>query len=200
MAAGIIGIFIAGGDLRPARAAAIQNSATGTVGGSSLDLGNATITLNGVPSGSAVTSVVAEISPNAVAMGSGGNVFIYDVLPTIGGSDTGVDRVAITAPSGYANLAVTSVSVGGAPAVASCPAPAAGEYCATAIGQVMTIALGARVMATLTNIQVHFTADAPGSSGNADFGSTVDDSATANAAQRSEERRVGKEGRSRGET
>ena len=183
MAAGIIGIFIAGGDLRPARAAAIQNSATGTVGGSSLDLGNATITLNGVPSGSAVTSVVAEISPNAVAMGSGGNVFIYDVLPTIGGSDTGVDRVAITAPSGYANLAVTSVSVGGAPAVASCPAPAAGEYCATATGQVMTIALGTKVMATLTNIRVNFTADAPGSSGNADFGSTVDDSATGSAAQ-----------------
>ena len=185
IATGIIGILIAGGDLRPARAAAIQNSATGTVAGSSLALGNATITLNSVPSASAVTSVVAEISPNAVAMGSAGNVFIYDVLPTIGGSDTGVDRVAITAPAGYANLAVTSVSVGGAPAVASCPVPAAGAYCATVTGQVMTITLGTKVTITLTNIRINFTANAPGSVGTADFVSTVDDSATAAAAQAS---------------
>src|SRR3989442_13840930 len=117
IATGIIGILIAGGDLRPARAAAIQNSATGTVAGSSLALGNATITLNSVPSASAVTSVVAEISPNAVAMGSAGNVFIYDVLPAIGGSDTGVDRAAITAPAGYANLTATGGSVRAAPAL-----------------------------------------------------------------------------------
>src|SRR5206468_2061593 len=128
---------------------------------------------------------ISGTSPTAVAMGSAGNVFIYDVLPTIGGSDTGVDRVAITAPAGYANLAVTSVSVGGAPAVANCPAPAAGEYCATATGQVMTNTLGTKVTATLTNIRINFTANAPGSVGTADFVSTVDDSATAAAAQAS---------------
>src|SRR6266705_330196 len=182
IATGIIGILIVGGDLRPARAAAIQNSATGTVGGSSLDVANATITLNSVPSGSAATSVAAEISPNAVLMGSAANVFIYDVLPTIGGSDTGVDRVAITAPAGYANLTVTGVSVGGVPAVANCPVPAPGESCATASGQVMTITLGTKVTATLTDIRITFTADAPGSSGTGAFGSTVDDSATAVAS------------------
>src|SRR5439155_22268101 len=105
------------------------------------------------------------------------NVLIYDVLPTIGGSDAGVDRVAITAPAGYASLAVTSVSVGGAPAVANCPVPASGEYCATASGQMMAITLGTKVTVTLTNIRVTFTAGAPGAPGDAAFGSTVDDSA-----------------------
>src|SRR5437773_10907708 len=72
IATGIIGVLIVGGDLRPARAAAIQNSATGTVGGSSLDVANATITLNSVPSGSAATSVAAEIRSEERRVGKEG--------------------------------------------------------------------------------------------------------------------------------
>ncbi|MGW8247771.1 MAG: DUF2341 domain-containing protein, partial [Acidiferrobacterales bacterium] len=133
----------------------------------------------------AVSAAVSEISPNTVTAGSTGNAFTYDVLPTIGSNDTGVNQLAITAPAGYANLAVTGVSVGGSAltAGASCPSVGAGEYCATVSGQTMTMSLGSKITTSLTNIKVNFTADAPASAGTADFTATVDDTATPVSAQ-----------------
>jgi uncharacterized repeat protein (TIGR01451 family) len=168
----------AGIGLPSARAAVVSNSATGTINGGSLDLTNATVNLNALSGSPAVTSTAVEISPNAVLIGSTGNVFTYDLLPTINGGDTGVDQIAITAPAGYANLAVTAVSVGGTGQALNCPTPGAGQYCAGIAGQVMTITLGTKVTTSLTNIRISFTADAPGSTGSANFTSTVDDTAT----------------------
>jgi|GEM_PF-2445010 len=131
---------------------------------------------------SAVTSAVAEIAPNTVDAGSIGNAFTYDILPTVGASDTGVNQVVITAPASYANMSVTTVSLGGTGKIASCPSPAAGEYCASITGQDITVTLGDQG-GNGQVIQVVFDADAPGSTGSADFTSTVDDTATAVAAQ-----------------
>jgi hypothetical protein len=49
----------------------------------------------------AVTSAVAEISPNDVTTSSTGIGFSYDIQTTIGGGDTGVDTVAITVPGTF---------------------------------------------------------------------------------------------------
>jgi len=157
---------------------AIQNTATGTVGGSPLIVTSATVTLT-LANNNAVTSAVAEINPHTILAGSTGNLFTYDVLPTINPGDTGVDRVAITAPAGYGALSVTTVSAGAVSQTLNCPAPGAGQYCASIAGQVMTVTLGTRVTASLTNIKITFSVSAPGSSGSAAFSSTVDDSAVA---------------------
>jgi hypothetical protein len=61
----------------------------------------------------AVTSAVAEISPNTVTTSSTGNSFSYDIAVTIAGGDTGVDRVAITVPGTFGVPTVTDVQVGG---------------------------------------------------------------------------------------
>lgn len=165
---------------------AIQNSATGSLGAAALDTTNATVTLNRTGAvGNAVTSVLAEINPNAVAVKSVGNIFVYDLRPTIGGSDTGINQVIITAPAGYTGLNVTGVSVGGAALTSNCPAPAAGQYCATFSGQAMTITLGANVTTSLTDLKVQFTAAAPTVVGKGDFTSTVDDTATPTMAPQS---------------
>ncbi|MHC4508366.1 MAG: hypothetical protein ACYTAO_05320 [Planctomycetota bacterium] len=86
--------------------------------------------------GNAVTSAVAEIAPNVVAVGSTGNSFTYDIRPTVNAGDTGVNQVVIIAPAGYTNFNVTAVSLAGVAksASATCPNPLAGEYCVT-IGQ-----------------------------------------------------------------
>jgi hypothetical protein len=138
-------------------------------------------------SGDAVTSAVAEIAPNDVTTGSAANAFTYDILPTIGGSDTGVDQITISVPGTFGVPTVTGVSVGGTGQTAggSCPSVGAGEYCATVAGQDITVTLGTKVTVDATNIQVQFTADAPGSQDllGQDFTSTVDDSGTGTAAQ-----------------
>jgi hypothetical protein len=126
-----------------------------------------------------VTSAVSEISPNSVVVNSLGNVFTYDILPTITGLATGVDRVDITAPSGYSNFNVTGASVGGTGLIANCPVPGAGQYCASIAAPVMTVTLGTKVTTSLTNIQITFTADAPTFTGDDAFISTVDDTGTA---------------------
>jgi len=165
------------GTLSGTHAYAIQNTATGTIGGSSLIVTNATVTLT--RAGNAVTSAVSEINPHTAAPLSAGNIFTYDVLPTINGGDTGVDRVAVTAPAGYSALAVTAVSVGGFAQTRNCPVPGAGQYCAVVASQVMTVTLGTKVAVTSTDIQITFSATAPAAPGSAAFSSTVDDSSTA---------------------
>jgi hypothetical protein len=49
----------------------------------------------------AVTSAVAEISPNDVITSSTANSFSYDIQATISGGETGVNRVAITVPGTF---------------------------------------------------------------------------------------------------
>lgn len=183
-----IGIMVlwtvtAGIGLPAARAAMVSNSATGTINGGSLDLTGATVSLNALSGGGAITSAAGEITPNAVVIGSVGNIFTYDLLPTINGGDTGVDRIVITTPAGYANPSVTGVSVGGGPLTANCPAPGAGQYCAAVAGQGMTVTLGTKVTTSLTHIRMNFTENAPAAAGTADFTATLDDTATAGAPQ-----------------
>ena len=69
----------------------------------------------GPPAYPAVTSAVAEISPNSVTIGSTANSFTYDILATIGAGDSGVDRVTITVPATFGDPTVTGLTVGGAP-------------------------------------------------------------------------------------
>mgnify|MGYP003424073181 FL=1 len=179
MLAAALWILLLSGMLFGTPAHAIQNSATGTIGGSPLLVTNATVTLT--RAGSAVASAVSEINPHAVTAGSVGNIFTYDVLPTINVGDTGVDRVAIPAPAGYSALGVSAVSVGGFAQTLNCPVPGAGQYCAVVAGQVMTVTLGTTVAVTGTNIHITFSATAPGATGSAAFSSTIDDSSTARA-------------------
>ena len=129
---------------------------------------------------SAVNSVIGEISPNEVAVSTVGQSFTYDLLPTIGGSDSGVDTVTINTPVGYTNLTVSGVRVNAAVQALSgaCPTVGAGEYCASLSGQVMTITLGTKVTTTLQPIEVSFMADTPATPGSGSFISTIDDSAT----------------------
>ena len=157
-----------------------QAVAVGNADGDALDNNSQTVTVEN----QAVTSVVGEITPNNIVIGSAGQNFVYDVLPTITASDSGVDTVAITAPTGYSNLSVSGVSVN---AIAltlsgSCPTVAAGEYCTTTVGSVMTLTLGDKITTNLQPIQINLTADVPATPGSADFTSTVDDSTTLSIA------------------
>jgi uncharacterized repeat protein (TIGR01451 family) len=124
----------------------------------------------------AVTSAVAEIAPNDVATGSTANAFSYDIDVTIGGGDTGVNRVTITVPGsfGVAALPVTDVQVGGVPVA----------FTDNTVGNVISVDLGAKVTSS-DRITVLFDADAPGAQDltGVDFLSTVDDSGVATAAQ-----------------
>ena len=63
----------------------------------------------------AVTSAVAEISPNNVTTSSTGNSFSYDIQAIMLGGDTGVDRVTITVPVSFGAPTVTDVEVDGTP-------------------------------------------------------------------------------------
>ncbi len=158
------------------------NEATDPGGGSVTLLSSGQISVTA--ENAAVTTVVAEIDPAAVPAASSGINFTYDVLPAINPGNTGIDQIAITAPAGYGGLSVTGVSLGGGAQTASgsCPAPAAGEYCAGVAGQVMTIRLGSKVSVTGTNIKISFNADAPGALGSGNFTSTVDDTGTGSIA------------------
>lgn len=165
----------------PGASLAATNTAVDPGGGGTTLLPSGPVTVLSTPAGNAVTAAVAEISPTGIAAGSAGNLFTYDILATVNPGDSGVNRITITAPAGYAGLGVVSVSVGGAPLALSCPAPAAGQYCASAAGGTITVALGAN--AGSTTIQIVFQANAPSAAGSGDFVATVDDSATPAAAQ-----------------
>ena len=154
-----------------ARAQAVSNSAAGTSAGAALDPTRAAVSLNRVQLPG--VSSVAEIAPNRVLAASTGNVFTVDVLPTINPTDPVVSQIAVTLPPGYAPAAVLSVAVGGIAQAAACPNPAAGEYCANVAGQVVTVTLGQAVTASLTNLRIRFSADAPVSEGTADFGVAI---------------------------
>ena len=158
--------------LPTAPAYALQNSATGTANGAALDIGSATVTLRLVGV-NAVTSAIAEISPSTVSTNNAGVRFSYDILPTINPADAGIGSIAITAPSGYSNLATTMVLAGGVPLSPNCAAPGAGTYCSTVSGQTISITLGSRVTNNQTTIRIIFSADTPLTTGKGDFTSMV---------------------------
>ena len=160
-------------------AATLHNSATGGSSGVALNEAKASVSL--FRADTAVTSAVAEITPNKVYASALANPFVYNILPTIGPVDSGVKTAVITAPPGYANLAVTEVRTAGTPLAAACPAPGAGQYCATVTAGGLTVTFGDKVTTTLTRIEVHLLADAPASLGTADFTSTVADTAAPQA-------------------
>jgi len=169
-----------------AQAAPIQNSATGTHNGVTLNLANAVVNLNRLDTTNAVTGIVAEITPNVVAAAGAATAFDYDILPTIGVSDTGINQVTISAPTGYTGLAVTGVSAGGVALSSACATPGTGQYCAVTTGQVITITFGTKISATLTNIHVSFTANTLAAAvGSADVISAVDDTSTTMLPQQS---------------
>lgn len=167
----------------PGPSAAATNEAVDPGGGSVNLLSSGLVTVTSAPTGNAVTAAIAEIVPTGIAVGSLGNLFTYSILTTVNPGDSGVNRIAITAPAGYAGLGVTAVSVGGGPLAQSltCPAPAAGEYCASLTGQTMTVTLGASTGSTV--IGIAFSANGPPVPGSGDFLSTVEDASTPAAPQ-----------------
>ncbi len=131
--------------------------------------------------GQAVTTVLAEISPNNVAV-AGANaslrVLSLDVLPTIGAQDSGFDQVTIQLPAGYNAQTVTGVSVGGTVLSADCTTTTSGEFCAQLSGQQIVINLGVAVSVDQQQVQVSFQATAPAVPGSADVVVNVDDTNT----------------------
>jgi len=128
--------------------------------------------------GTAVTSAVAEISPNDVVTSSTANAFSYDIQATISGGETGVNRVAITVPGTFGAPTVTAVQVGGVGVA----------YTDNTAGNAISVDLTIKVTAS-SKITVLFSADAPTTQDltGANFLSTVDDSGTGDAAQSSTE-------------
>jgi uncharacterized repeat protein (TIGR01451 family) len=128
----------------------------------------------GAGAGDAVTSATAEISPNDVTTNDTGVEFIYAILATIGGTDTGVDRVEITVPNSFGLPTVDSVRVGGT----------AVTYTDNTAARLISLDLDTKLTST-DSIQVYFTADAPSApdATGQDFTSTVDDSGSGAAAQ-----------------
>jgi hypothetical protein len=124
--------------------------------------------------GPAVTSAVAEISPNDVVTSSTANAFSYDIQATISGGETGVNKVAITVPGSFGAPTVTGVQVDGSPVA----------YSDSTSGQAISVDLTAKVTVS-SKITVLFNADAPTTQDltGVDFLSTVDDSTTGDAAQ-----------------
>ena len=124
----------------------------------------------------AVTSTLAEISPNDVATNSTANAFSYDIQATIGGSATGVDRVAITVPGTFTVAAspVTDVLVGGSSVA----------FTDNTSGNDISVDLTTKVT-TSSKITVLFAADAPTTQDltGVDFTSNVDDSGSGGPAQ-----------------
>ena len=117
---------------------------------------------------------MAEISPNDVTTSSTANAFSYDIQATIGGGDTGVNRVAITVPGSFGVPTITGVQVDGVGVA----------YTNNTVGNAISVDLTTKVTVS-SKITVLFTANAPtiqDLTGVA-FLSTVDDSGTADVPQ-----------------
>ena len=116
---------------------------------------------------------MAEISPNDVTTSSTGNAFSYDIQATISGSDTGVNRVAITAPGSFGAPTVTGVQVNGSGVA----------YTDNTAGNAISVDLTTKATAS-SKITVLFSANAPTTQDltGVNFTSTVDDSGTADVA------------------
>jgi hypothetical protein len=139
----------------------------------------------------AAASALAELVPITVYYNSTGIPFTWNSLPTIGGTNSGVDRIALTLPSGFTSPSVTSVvfsgttlALGGANCSTAPNLPDTGEYCTSISGSVLTITSGLRILDTATNKQatISLTLSVPTVIGTGTFVSTVDDVMTASAA------------------
>ncbi|MEK7285957.1 MAG: right-handed parallel beta-helix repeat-containing protein [Nitrospirota bacterium] len=130
----------------------------------------------------AATSVVSELVPITVYYTSTGIPFTWDTLPTISSTASGIDRVALTIPSGFASPVITSVIVSGTSltlgAAANCPSqPDTNEYCFTFASSVLTVTSGRRILDTTSNkrFSVNFTLSVPSVTGFSAFSVTADD-------------------------
>ncbi|MDH3589941.1 MAG: Ig-like domain-containing protein, partial [Gammaproteobacteria bacterium] len=153
-----------------APAHAIENTASGDLNSVALDITQATVTLTRV-AGVAGT-VFAEVTPGT-APTSTEVAFDFDLLASIAVTNTGFDAFDIVAPAGYTTLLFDALSVGGVGFTANCPAPGAGEYCATVSGTTFNVLLGETLNAASTEVHVEFRARTPASSGSADFAATI---------------------------
>jgi uncharacterized repeat protein (TIGR01451 family) len=130
--------------------------------------------------GAAVTSAVAEIVPDALAMGSSTNAISYYVLPTVnsGNGDSGVNHVALTPPVEITSINVNAVSIAGVGSLtANCPA-SGNQYCVSVVAGAINVELGLNAGNSET-IRIDMTADAPATAGSYSFSAMVDDTATA---------------------
>jgi hypothetical protein len=153
--------------------AAGQSTTEGDADGDAGDANDWTVTTS--DPNPAVTSATAEIWPNDVTTGFIGVEYIYAILATISGGETGVDRVEIEVPTTFGLPTVDSVRVGGT----------AVTYTDNTGGtRTISVDLDTKVTST-DSIQVYFTADAPSLADPAgkDFTSTVDDKGTGSPAQ-----------------
>ncbi len=157
------------------QAAVVQSGVTGTFNGYPLDLSQATVSFDVLGGNNAATIVHAEIYPNSVPANIKSKVFIYDLLPSIGVNDTGINRITIVSPSGYKNISLNWLSIAGDLWSQTCPAVSANTFCAISDGTKLTIDLGIKVMVDKSRISAEIQADTPLEAGVGLFFSYVDD-------------------------
>jgi len=163
-------------------ALALQNSASGSCSGSSLDLSAASVTLN-LTGGTAVSSVTAEINPGG-ALINRSVAFDLTLQPQINPGNSGLNQVTVSIPAGYGGLTPTGVSVDGVAVPAgSCPSPAAGSQCSSVSGNTLTVLFGSRITTDGSRIAVTLSASTPAASGSAPFSVSVDETTLPPAAQ-----------------
>ena len=153
---------------------AAQSTTEGNGDGDGGDANSWTVTTTDGAGTAAVTSAVAEISPNDVITSSTANAFSYDIQATISGGETGVNKVAITVPGSFGVPTVTGVQVDGSPVA----------FTDSTSGNALSVDLTTKVTVS-SKITVLFNSDAPTSQDltGVDFLSTVDDAGTGAAAQ-----------------
>ena len=142
--------------------------------------GAASFTINSFTGVDAVDSVLAETNPGATIVGTPTG-FILAVRPTILATNSGLDLVTVTLPSGYSNIIPGAVSINGSPIPAgACPTPAGGAQCSSVSGNTLSVSFGTKMTVARSNelISISFTADTPATAGSASFAVSVDDSPT----------------------
>ncbi len=149
---------------------AIENSAVGALNGIPLDTTNATVRLTRI---SAVASAAtAEVSPNEAMTARSAEAFTLDVMADVASGQSGYDEVAVVLPAGYADVIVSDVTLAGATLGAACPATTAGQFCATAVDNRITLTLAAPVVDS-SRLTLAFVATTADDSGAADVAVTV---------------------------
>ena len=164
------------------QAAIVQSSTTGTFGGYPLDLSQATVTLNVIGGGAAVTNVQAEINPPSAAV-SAASQYRFDLLPTMAIADSGFNRITLNVPAGFTAPTLTSVTVAATTLSAACPATTASQYCAALTGTQLQIDLGSKISIDQTPISITFNTTNAATPGVHSFTASIDDSTTPAAAQ-----------------
>jgi len=138
------------------------------------------LTINQLMPGLAVTSVVAEVSPNEALSNSNAHPFSFYLRPTINDGNQGLNQITMTIPADYTNTAINAVVIDDAPltAAAACPLVNPSEYCAALSGQNVVLNLGTTVTTNLSEIRIDFISDTPPVIKNTTLSFSVDDTAT----------------------